>query len=48
MSDQPGIPANMQLEIKRLKDLQKETFTMTPNKTQDVKPGQTMKVDLSI
>ncbi len=36
MSDQFGIPAAMQREIKRLKVLQKETVTMTPNKTQDV------------
>ena len=36
----------MQWEIKRLKVLQKETVTMTPNKTHDVKPGQTIIVDL--
>ena len=41
-----GIPLAMQWEIKRLKVLQKETVTMTPNKTQDVKPGQTIIVDL--
>jgi hypothetical protein len=55
MSDMSGIPIAMQWELKRLKVLQKETVTMTPNKTQDVKPGQTIivylpynsKVDLS-
>ena len=41
-----GIPLAMQWEIKRLKVLQKETVTMTPNKTQDVKPGQTIIVDM--
>ena len=41
-----GIPAAMEWVIKRLKVLQKETVTMTPNKTQDVKPGQTIIVDL--
>ena len=41
-----GIPLAMQWEIKRLKVLQKETVTMTPNKTQDVKPSQTIIVDL--
>ena len=46
MSDQSGIPDAMQWQIKRLKVLQKETVTMTPNKTQDVKPGQTIIVDL--
>ena len=46
MSDQSGIPDAMQWQIKRLKILQKETVTMTPNKTQDVKPGQTIIVDL--
>ena len=46
MSEQSGIPAAMQWEIKRLKVLHKETVTMTPNKTQDVKPGQTIIVDL--
>jgi hypothetical protein len=46
MSDMSGVPAAMQWEIKRLKVLQKETVTMTPNKTQDVKPGQTIIVDL--
>ncbi len=49
MSDMFGIPLAMQWEInliKRLKILQKETVTMTPNKTQDVKPGQTIIVDL--
>ena len=46
MSDMSGIPAAMQWEIKRSKVLQKETVTMTPNKTQDVKLGQTIIVDL--
>jgi hypothetical protein len=46
MSDMSGIPAAMQWDIKRLKVLQKETIKMTPNKTQDVKPGQTIIVDL--
>ena len=32
-----GIPLAMQWEIKRLKVLQKEIVTMTPNKSQDVK-----------
>jgi hypothetical protein len=41
-----GIPNAMQWQIKRLKVLQKETVTMTPNKTTDVKPGQTIIVDL--
>jgi hypothetical protein len=41
-----GIPLAMQWEIKRSKVLQQETVTMTPNKTQDVKPGQTIIVDL--
>ena len=45
-ADKTGIPMAMQWEIKRLKVLQKETITMTPNKTQDVKPGQTIIVDL--
>ncbi len=31
---------------KRLKVLQKETVTMTPNKTQDFKPGQTLIVHI--
>ncbi len=31
---------------KTFKVLQRETVTMTPNKTQDVKPGQTIIVDL--
>ena len=43
---QEGIPQAMQWAIKRLKVLQKETVTMTPNKSQDVKPGQTIIVDL--
>ncbi len=43
MSDQSGKPAAMQWEIKLIK---KETVTMTPNKTQDVKPDQTIIVDL--
>ena len=41
-----GIPAAMEWVIQRLKVLQKETVTMIPNKTQDVKPGQTIIVDL--
>ena len=41
-----GIPNAMQWQIKRLKVLQKETVTMTPNKTTDVRPGQTIIVDL--
>ena len=41
-----GIPNAMQWQIKRLKVLQKENITMTPNKTTDVKPGQTIIVDL--
>ena len=41
-----GIPMAMQWQIKRLKALQRETVTMTPNKTTDVKPGQTIIVDL--
>ena len=45
MSDQTGIPADMKCEIKRLKVVHKETITMTPNKTQDVKPVQTIIVD---
>ena len=40
------IPLAMQWEIKRSKVLQQETVTMTPNKTQDVNPGQTIIVDL--
>ncbi len=32
---------------KTFKSFTKETVTMTPNKTQDVKPGQTIIVDLS-
>jgi hypothetical protein len=36
----------MQWEIERLKVLQRETVTMTPNKTQGVRPGQTIIVDL--
>ena len=46
MSESEGIPQAMQWQIKRLKVLQKETVTMTPNKTTDVKPGQTIIVDL--
>ncbi len=46
MSGIPGIPAAMQLEIERLIFFQQETVTMTPNKTQNVKPGQTIIVDL--
>ena len=46
MSESEGIPNAMQWQIKRLKVLQKETVTMTPNKTTDVKPGQTIIVDL--
>ena len=45
-ADNTGIPMAMQWQIKRLKVLQKETISMTPNKTQDVKPGQTIIVDL--
>ena len=41
-----GIPQAMQWAIKRLKVLQKETVTMTPNKSIDAKPGQTIIVDL--
>ena len=41
-----GIPLAMQWAIKRLKVLQKETITMTPNKSIDAKPGQTIIVDL--
>ena len=41
-----GIPIAMQWQIKRLKVLQKEIVTMTPNKTHDVRPGQTIIVDL--
>ncbi len=41
-----GIPQAMQWAIKRLKVLQKETVTMTPNKRIDAKPGQTITVDL--
>ena len=36
----------MQWAIKRIKGLQKETATMPPNKTTDVRPGQTIIVDL--
>ena len=36
-ADKTGIPMSMQWEIKRIKVLQKETITMTPNKTQDVR-----------
>jgi hypothetical protein len=36
----------MQWAIKRLKVLQKEIVTMTPNKSIDAKPGQTIIVDL--
>ena len=41
-----GIPNAMQWQLKRLRVLQKETVTMTPNKTTDVRPGQTIIVDL--
>jgi len=41
-----GIPNAMQWAIKRIKVLQKETVTMTPNKTTEVRPGQTVIVDL--
>jgi len=41
-----GIPNAMQWAIKRIKVLQKETVTMTPNKTTEVRPGQTIIVDL--
>jgi len=46
MSESEGIPNAMQWQIKRLKVLQKETVTMTPNKTTDIKPGQTIIIDL--
>ena len=46
MSDETGIPNAMQWQIKRLKILQKETISMTPNRQQDCKPGQTIIVDL--
>ena len=46
MSEPEGIPQAMQWAIKRLKVLQKETVTMTPNKSIDAKPGQTIIVDL--
>jgi hypothetical protein len=46
MSESEGIPQAMQWAIKRLKVLQKETVTMTPNKSIDAKPGQTIIVDL--
>jgi hypothetical protein len=46
MNETSGIPDAMQWTIKRLKVLQKETISMTPNKTTDVKPGQTIIVDL--
>ncbi len=46
MSESEGIPQGMQWRIKRSKVLQKETVPMTPNKSQDVKPGQTIIVDL--
>ena len=46
MNETSGIPDAMQFAIKRLKVLQKETISMTPNKTTDVKPGQTIIVDL--
>jgi hypothetical protein len=46
MSESEGIPQAMQWQIKRLKVLQKETIPMTPNKNLDVKPGQTIIVDL--
>ena len=43
-----GIPQAMQWAIKRLKVLQKEIVTMTPNKSTDAKPGQTIIVDYHI
>ena len=46
MNETSGIPEAMQFTIKRLKVLQKETISITPNKTTDVKPGQTIIVDL--
>ncbi len=42
MNETSGIPDSMQFAIKRLKMLQKEIVPMTPNKTTDVKPGQTI------
>ena len=41
-----GIPQAMQWAIKCLKVLQKEIVTMTPNKSTDAKPGQTIILDL--
>ena len=41
-----GIPDAMKWQIKRLKILQKETISMTPNRQIDCKPGQTIIVDL--
>ena len=46
MNETEGIPLAMQWQIKRLKVLQKETVPMTPNKSTDVRPGQTIIVDL--
>ena len=46
MSEPVTIPIAMQWNIKRLNVLQKEVVTMTPNKTHDVRPGQTIIVDL--
>ena len=46
MNEMDGIPLAMQWQIKRLKVLQKETVPMTPNKSTDVRPGQTIIVDL--
>jgi hypothetical protein len=46
MSDETGIPNAMQWQLKRLKILQKETISMTPNRQQDCKAGQTIIVDL--
>jgi hypothetical protein len=39
MSEYEGIPMVMQWQIKRLKVLQKETVTMTTNKSIDAKPA---------
>ena len=41
-----GVPDAMKWQIKRLKILQKETISMTPNRQIDCKPGQTIIVDL--
>ena len=46
MNETSGIPDAIQFAIKCLKVLQKETISMTPNQTTDVKPFQTIIVDL--